>query len=120
MHRGQHAVSSRENIWFQVAGEMAAQDAKWGRQDHIMVPRRGGPDDPLRHLIASAEVARAACQARGKGEDTWAHILIEEVAEFCDADSMHDMRAELVQVAAVAHQAIAALDRLVARGGDWS
>lgn len=91
-----------------VAGERERQDAKWGAlRDH--------PDasSDLRRLIVPSEVARDACDtAFVVGRGTWAHILVEEVAEAIDAASdPAALRAELVQVAAVAAAWIEAIDR---------
>lgn len=121
-HRGEHVVTNvRERVWLQINAEMVRQDRKWGEQNHDMIPYRPKDrplTDPLAGLIASADTARTCCQvAAEKDGCTWAHILIEEVAEFCDAPTLDDMRAELVQVAAVAHQAIAAIDRMQADEG---
>lgn len=65
--------------------------------------------------IGVAVDARRDCRtAFAAGAGSWAHILVEEVAEAVDeaADGdVHDLRAELVQVAAVAVRWIRALDR---------
>lgn len=48
------------------------------------------------------------------GTGTWSDILVEELTEAIEADNDEDLRAELVQVAAVAVQWIAAIDRRTA------
>lgn len=89
----------------EVAAERAAQDARWGEQNH---PNgTGASGDRM-----AANVARTACDmAHGAGLDTWRLILAEEVAEaFAESDPAR-LRAELVQVAAVATAWAEAIDR---------
>ena len=64
-----------------------------------------------------ADAARLRCdRATLAGSVTWRHVLEEEVAEaFAEADPVA-LRAELVQVAAVAVQWIEALDRRAQAG----
>lgn len=116
------ATEVTASVLFEVARERSRQDAKWGTQNHPLV------DPVLLHRphtrmaeefeIPTALRATQLCQgAAARGEVTWAHILVEEVAEFVAA-AQHDQaeaRAELVQVAAVAIAAVEAIDR---RGGD--
>lgn len=95
-----------------VAAERARQDEKWGEQNH---PDGTGPQVAhgfLGRMAEHAEHARDACQAAAAvGECTWRHILLEEVYEgLAEADPAR-LRAELVQVAAVAVQWIEAIDR---------
>lgn len=91
-----------------VAAERARQDAKWGEQNHP--DNTGGPAEGR-----AAIGARFACELAAKeGTLTWRHILREEVAEaFAETDPMK-LRAELVQVAAVACAWIEAIDRRTA------
>lgn len=97
----------RAKVLAEVDTERTRQDAKWGQQDHPFV--RVG----LRYLCMSgAEGARYRCDKRfSEKKGSYADILLEEVYEAIDADSEADARAELVQVAAVAVQAIQAIDR---------
>ncbi|MHA4776035.1 hypothetical protein L1085_016185 [Streptomyces sp. MSC1_001] len=79
-----------------VDDERLAQLAKWGDQKH---------PDGTGSLVQAAEAdkARAGCQAAfARGEGTWMHVLIEEVFEALAEDDLVKLRAELVQVAAVA------------------
>jgi precorrin-6B methylase 2 len=81
---------------------------RWGMQQHPDIyiggsTQYGCPDN---------NVARAACERAAKeGRITWAHILVEEVAEALDTQSPADLRDELVQVAAVALDWIRDLDQ---------
>lgn len=100
----------------EVHGERQAQDAKWGQQNH---PDGTGPDrvwaftGPAAYV---AEQARANCQRlAGEGFVTWLDILLEEVAEALTEDDPAKLRAELIQVAAVAAAWAEAIDRRVAR-----
>jgi len=76
--------------------ERLAQLAKWGEQKH---PDGTGTVEQQKY----AETARRWCQdAFGSGYGTWADILDEEVAEAKAERDLVKLRAELVQVAAVA------------------
>jgi hypothetical protein len=91
----------------EIASERARQDAKWGEQNHPDGTARQG-DDFL------AEMARAICQANGSDRDNWRDILTEEVHEaYAELDPVR-LRAELVQVAAVAVAWVEAIDRRAA------
>lgn len=116
-----------------VAAERSRQNAKWGEQNH---PDGTGPDtNPLgdfehrkafqtgRALSLGITPAStlAACAtevtdvAAKQGNVTWADILTEEHFEaLAEADPVK-LRSELVQIAAVAQQWAAAIDR---RGPD--
>ncbi|WNM69000.1 hypothetical protein SEA_TRIBLETROUBLE_59 [Mycobacterium Phage TribleTrouble] len=112
-----------------VVEERKRQDAKWGEQNHPNVDRLvlDHGEAPTQHSMArfyevpNAMRAKLLCQmAADRGECTWAHILVEEVAEAIEAATIHDLgllvdslqelRAELVQVAAVAVQWIEKID----------
>lgn len=89
----------------EIAEERARQDAKWGEQNHP-----NGTGDYLE--IIEADVARMACEGAAEGGYLdWLHILREEVCEaFAESDPAR-IRAELVQVAAVAVAWVEAIDR---------
>ncbi|WP_169945307.1 hypothetical protein [Microbispora sp. H11081] len=87
-----------------VAAERAAQDAMWGLRDH---PDGTGPAYAPEADLAKQAVADAAAE----GRLTWRHILHEEVLEAFAEDDADRLRAELVQVAAVAVKWIQDLDR---------
>ena len=94
----------------EIVQERARQDAKWGEQNH--------PDGTAvfpRADRRAADEARRECQTLAAGGFcTWRAILAEEVAEaFAESDPAK-LRAELVQVAAVAVQWIQAIDRRAA------
>jgi hypothetical protein len=89
----------------EVVAERNRQDEKWGVQDHP--DGTGGKVDKLR-----ADNARVDCDDAFKaGRGTYRDILAEEVAEaFAESDPVA-LRAELVQVAAVALAWVEAIDR---------
>lgn len=88
-----------------VHNEQVKQLAKWGEQNHP----DGTGGESWRH---ESDSARAACeQAFTAGAGTWRHILDEEFAEACAEGDALKLRAELVQVAAVAMSWIEAIDR---------
>lgn len=99
-----------------VVNERARQNAKWGEQNY---PNGTGPDKlPMPYGSGSWSASVAAerltlltnCAAQ-VGRCTWLHILREEVFEaFAEADQTK-LRAELIQVAAVAVQWVEAIDR---------
>lgn len=103
----------------EVYAERFQQEAKWGQQNHAdgtdvnwvdhIRPGFGWEGPPARH---AANMARAACKRAARdGKDTWLWILLEEVAEaFAESDPAA-LRAELVQVAAVAVAWAQAIDR---------
>jgi hypothetical protein len=94
-------------ILAEIAEERRRQHAKWGVQRH---PFGTGTDPAGDREIA--DMARESCQrAFAEGDGTWRHILEEEVCEaFAESDPVK-LRAELVQVAAVAVQMVEAIDR---------
>lgn len=126
-------VSGMVAVLRDVADERARQHDKWGQQDHLsldraLVERPGGctPERMAEEFeIPTADRARSKCQLRGvrpDGDpDAWASILVEELCEAVEAGVLYHpsesaMRAELVQVAAVAVAWIEAIDRR-ANGG---
>jgi hypothetical protein len=90
----------------EVAQERLRQVDKWGHQDH---PDGTRPTIPS---LNAAEHAKQACDyAFRHGIGTWRHILEEEVAEaFAESDPAK-LRAELIQVAAVAAAWVESIDR---------
>lgn len=100
----------------EVAAERERQKAKWGEQNH---PDGTGPDKlPMPYGSGSWGAAVAAerltlltnCAAQ-IGQVTWLHILREEVFEAFAEKDPTKLRAELIQVAAVAAQWAEAIDR---------
>lgn len=116
---GQQTPTSTEEVLAEIYTERLKQDEKWGEQNH---PDGTGPDVPMPstwlNMREMAERAREACQIKaGRGDVTWLDILREEVFEaFAEADPAK-LRAELVQVAAVAVNWVEAIDRR-AKGGE--
>lgn len=97
----------------EVYGERARQDEKWGEQNHSDGTAANIPW-PLFVGDATAAARRAKQRAdeRAKtGTVTFRDILTEEVAEAYAESDPAKLRAELVQVAAVAVQWIEAIDR---------
>ena len=89
----------------EVSYERGRQDAKWGEQNH---PNGTGG----RGRVASANAARHATQSSAeRGELTWIDVLAEEVAEAFAESGQAALRAELIQVAAVAVAWVEAIDR---------
>ena len=89
----------------EVQAERHRQDAKWGEQNH--------PDGTGQVVdIEYADDVKAACDANHRaGIGTFRDILEEEVAEaFAESDPAK-LRAELLQVAAVAVAWVEAIDR---------
>lgn len=100
-----HAGLNR--ILAEIAEERAAQHAQWGSQHHL-------PDGTGTQWAAAADTARMECdEAAQSGQVTWRHILLEEVTEAFAEEGSSRLRAELVQVAAVAVQWIQAIDHRV-------
>jgi hypothetical protein len=106
-------------VFEQIRDEIKRQDEKWGDQTHIPSV------DPyllsIRDVVKLAETyeipteyrAKMICQlAVKRGEVTWGHIAVEEMAEIIGAmgDEKH-RRVELVQLAAVLIQWIHKIDK---------
>lgn len=103
-------------VLLEVADERGRQDQKWGEQNH---PNGTGPAKlPMPYGSGSWSASVAAqnltlitrCMAQ-IGQCTWLHILREEVFEAFAEDDPAKLRAELIQVAAVAVQWVEAIDR---------
>ncbi|MGW0811048.1 hypothetical protein [Nonomuraea sp. NPDC002799] len=105
-HDGNAGVAgSLARVLADVAAERAAQDAMWGMQ--VLPDGTGGAGS-----VAESDLARRETETAAAGGGlTWRHILAEEVLEaFAETDAER-LRAELVQVAAVAVKWAQALDR---------
>jgi hypothetical protein len=93
------------SVFDEVTAERRRQDDKWGEQNHP--DGTGG-----RGRRSSASLAKLACEAAVEAKRlTWRHVLVEEVAEVFAENDQAKLRAELVQVAAVAVAWIEAIDR---------
>lgn len=115
------------NVLDEVFRERVAQDDKWGEQNH---PDGTGPDvfweaNSLSRAAELADYFRKRCDDRHRNTDgsrtgtgTFLDILLEEVAEaFAEADPTK-LRAELIQVSAVAASWAEAIDRRTATPAD--
>lgn len=97
-------VDAQQICNIDVIGERWRQLKKFGVQRH---PNgTGGEKNQL-----TADTMRRICQAKfAAGEGTWRDVLAEEVFEAFAEDEPNSLRAELVQVAAVAVAWIEAID----------
>ena len=90
--------------------ERERQDAKWGEQnwpDHV-----NSSMEILLEMDLEANRARSRCQANHDyGRTNWADILLEEVFEALAESDPAKVRAELIQVAAVAANWVECIDR---------
>lgn len=103
------ASSKTWGVLDEVAAERQRQDERWGQQDHPDHPR-GEAWAALGRLLE----AQARATLRTTGGLSWSAVMAEEIGEAWNALDGADLRAELVQVAAVAVAWIEAIDR---RGG---
>jgi hypothetical protein len=107
------------HIGREVLDEAQRSIAKHGAQDHVVVGT-GSHTMPLARIDASAGTSvarrlaerakRATDAAAERGDVTWVAILLEEVFEAIAEDDPFAVRAELVQVAAVAVKMIDRID----------
>ncbi len=98
-----------EAVLREVAAERVAQFNKWGTQRWPLLPLTNGitPQRAGCLGIVSSLVAKDRCKrAFDAGIGTFGHILVKEVSEAIDAPTLDEMRAELIQVAAVAVQMV--------------
>lgn len=120
---------SRWGILREVSAERDQQIAKWGDQ-RLRNFRSGAFRDPeapsvrtgtrraMLGLAATTEEFRTRCEVAEKsGILSFADVLMEEVSEAMDAENEVELRAELIQVAAVAVKWIEALDKQSAKDG---
>jgi hypothetical protein len=102
-------MSGTAKVIAAVVDERKRQDDKWGEQNHY----NGTGGESAKHW---ANVLRRDCErAFQDGRGTWAHILDEEVAEALAESDPAKLRAELIQVAAVAVAWVEKLDREAAQ-----
>lgn len=98
------ATKETMRVLLEVADERRRQVKKWGLQTH---PNGTGPE-----WTAVADTAKALVdKSAATGESTWERILSEEILEAYSEKDPEALRAELVQVAAVAVQWIEDIDR---------
>lgn len=97
-------MTIRSNVFEDVESERESQDAKWGEQNH--------PDGTSEDYTFNAFIAKQGYKAASiHGQLTWRHILTEEFYEALAETDPVKLRAELIQVAAVAVAWIEAIDR---------
>lgn len=110
----------------EVIAEREAQIEQWGVQDYpsvdpVLLARAGGcsPERMAEEYeMPSEERAKFLCRtAFERGQGTYAHVAVEELAEVICAPTDAARRGELVQLAAVCHGWIQAIDRRAAEGG---
>ncbi|QCX81095.1 hypothetical protein C9F11_37560 [Streptomyces sp. YIM 121038] len=95
-------------VLVEIRTERTRQDTTFGEQNH-----RDGTGGPV--MRARADKARAQCQhLAANGGPDWRAILLEEVYEALAEEDPARLRAELVQVAAVAVAWVQAIDRRTA------
>lgn len=104
---------TRPDVLAEVDRELDLIESVFGEQDH---PNGTGPElqllDTLARYSSLRNVAQAQTDVRAAaGSVTFADILLEEVFESLAEDDPDKLRAELIQVAAVAAQWIEAIDR---------
>jgi hypothetical protein len=107
------ALTPTTSVLMEIADERDRQDAKWGQQNHPDGTGRPGDAD-------MATLDRAKCKANGPDGpdvDNWRDILQEEVSEAFAETDPEKLRAELLQVAAVAVAWAEAIDRRAADRG---
>jgi hypothetical protein len=105
----------------EVSHERARQDAKWGEQNHP----NGTRDDRRLLRDTSLPTWGALCyrarsltdKAAQAGTLEYLDILVEEVAEALSESDPQRLRAELIQVAAVAVAWVEAIDRRASKDG---
>ena len=105
-----------DGVLGEVAVERLNQDRRWGQQNHPdRMTMYGTAVSRMAYGIESAEWFRKKlADANGRGECSWDRILLEEVAEAmdeCTTGNTVALRAELVQVAAVAAAWVECIDR---------
>ena len=107
----------------EVSHERARQDAKWGEQNHPngtgddrLLPRLAHTFDGRATMGTLAYSARNWCQSLAEDDAcTYAAILLEEVGEALAERHPAALRAELIQVAAVAVAWVEKIDRDAAK-----
>jgi len=99
-----------DRVLQQVLAERIRQDQRWGEQNHPDGTGNKSQQDYADHARKWREAAF------GSGYGTWADVLAEEVAEANAERDPVKLRAELLQVAAVAVAWVEAIDRRTADG----
>lgn len=103
----------------EVAAERARQDTLWGQQDHPWRYTRddGTPTCPVDVWFGPFQTMNARTAQKlvthftQQGCLSYSDILMEEVVEALDADTIEQVRTELIQVAAVCVAIVESIDR---------
>lgn len=119
-----------ETLLAEVGAELDRQGDKWGEQNHPLLKPSMTYTSP-EHVALMYGIRQAQARKRqvdldaDRGSSNWLDILLEEVEEFAEAaffavslgtpDMIAAARRELQQVAAVATQAMGAIDRALAK-----
>lgn len=106
-------------VLLEVHRERAAQDARWGQQDHPdgTGPKRRSPGataaaaSETENDIVAIRLRHRCNRAFAIGNGTWEAILSEEYAEALAEEDPARLRTELLQVAAVCVAWVEAIDR---------
>lgn len=116
------AMDQGQRVLNDIRAERDAQDEKWGEQNHpdfdqVLLTREGGctPERMAEEYEVPTETrGRNLCElAFSRGEGTWAHIAVEELAEAIGTcnEPPERLREELIQTAAVLVAWVEAIDR---------
>jgi hypothetical protein len=98
-------------VWWQPADPVFVEIAEELARAYAKFPDQHLPDGTGRPgSRTAADEARAACQANGAADDNWHDVLNEEVHEAFAETDPKALRAELVQVAAMAVRWIRDID----------
>lgn len=108
----------------EIIAERNAQDTRWGEQNHPDHHPNMAVVEPLGlvmratwYEIPTESRAKLLCEKRREaGTMSWSDILLEEFVEAIHAPTEESLRAELIQVAAVAQAWIECIDRRVVDG----
>ena len=103
-HPDAERSGSAVDLLFTVYAEIGRQNDKWGEQNHPDGTQAPEDADLANYTRGETQTAFA------EGVGTWRHVLDEEVAE-AYAETGDALRVELIQVAAVATQWAAAIER---------
>ena len=103
-----------KSIILEIEAEILNAEKKHGNQSGLKLVAMMNRNKDRRadeYEIPTAIRAQFLCDTSFKRKEmTHAHIIIEEIAEFVDAENVLDQRKELIQVAATVINAIKAID----------
>jgi NTP pyrophosphatase (non-canonical NTP hydrolase) len=99
-------VNETDRVLLDVYAERARQDLVWGKQTHHY-----GTSQTLYSPWERRYKQQYTAETRTRRGPSWTTILLEEAFEAAAETDLERLRAELVQVAAVAVNAIENIDR---------